>query len=102
MLRPIPLIVLVVVSLSCASTGPIVHPAWDRTVAINAPFDEVWEALIRLASDCGWPIATLEKDSGLLSIEDASVGDGWRFDRPTERLIPAVEGASESLVDEVE
>ena len=83
MRRVLPLVVLASVSLACASTGPIVHPPWDRSVTVNAPFDEVWEALIRLASDSGWPIATLEKDSGLLSIEDASVGTGWRFDCPT-------------------
>ena len=82
--RILALIVLASVSLACASTGPIVHPPWDRSVTVNAPFDEVWDALIRLASDSGWPITTLEKDSGLLSIEDASVGADWRFDCPTQ------------------
>lgn len=78
-----PLIVLASLISACVSTAPVVHPPWDRSVTINAPFDEVWDALIRLASDSGWPIATLEKDSGLLSIEDASVGEGWSFDCPT-------------------
>ena len=66
--------------LGCASTGPIVHPPFDRTVSINAPYDDVWNALIELASERGWPVANLEKESGFLNINEASVGEGWRFD----------------------
>lgn len=45
----------------------------DRTFDIDASFDDTWAALVAHISSQALPIGTLEKDSGLLTVNDTTL-----------------------------
>ena len=56
----------------CA-TAPGVHQ-FESTWALPHDFDEVWAATIEVFAENRWPIANLEKDSGIIVSDWVSVG----------------------------
>lgn len=65
------LIVLAFLLTGCSMATLPAAP--DRTFDIDASFDETWTALVAHISGEAWPIGTLEKDSGLLTVNDTTL-----------------------------
>ena len=66
--RTLSIIALATILTGCSmATLP---DAPDRTFTIDASFDETWDALVRFASSGALPIENVEKNSGLLTIND--------------------------------
>lgn len=58
-------------------TAPKVHQ-FEKTWTLECDFNEAWAATVQLFAEKNWPIANLEKASGLISSDWVSVnlGDG--------------------------
>jgi len=53
------------VLLTACATAPKVHE-FQKTWAVPSTYDQAWSATVQLFAENGWPIATLEKDSGII------------------------------------
>ncbi len=63
---------LAIITLTGCSVATLPN-APDRTFDIDASFDETWTALVAHISGEALPIGTLEKDSGLLTVNDTTL-----------------------------
>lgn len=53
---------------ACATAGPRQDYNVQRDLSFpNHTYDEVWDALVKVFHDEGWPTETVAKDSGLIS-----------------------------------
>lgn len=59
-----PFLVLTLCLVSCA-TAPQVHE-FQKTWTVQSSYDKTWSATVQLFAEHGWPISTLEKDSGII------------------------------------
>ena len=59
-----PFLVLALCFASCA-TPPQIHE-FQKTWTVPSSFDKTWSATVQLFAEHGWPIDTLEKDSGII------------------------------------
>ena len=66
------LVVLAVLVLGCA-TPPQSH-IFKKTWTVPGTFEETWSATVQLFAEKGWPIATLEKASGIIVSDWVSIG----------------------------
>lgn len=60
---------------ACA-TAPRPHEV-QRSETIDADVDTTWAALISLFGERGWPIATLDKGSGMIATDWLKMPDGY-------------------------
>jgi hypothetical protein len=49
-------------------------PSAPTDYIIEAPFDQVWTALMKRATDRSWPIKTIDKGSGVLGTDFTTIG----------------------------
>ncbi len=62
-------LVVVMVALAAASaTAPKPHDV-ERSGLIHAPLDATWKAIIVLFGERGWPIATIDRSSGIIATD---------------------------------
>lgn len=61
--------------MACA-TAPQVHEV-QRSETIPAPLDATWNALVALFGERGWPIATIDKGSGIIATDWLKMPDGY-------------------------
>ena len=61
------------VFLTSCATAPSLHD-YQKTWTMPCSFDRAWSATIELFADRGWPIATLEKDSGIIVSDWVNIG----------------------------
>ena len=74
-LRTLPLILLV---LGCSTPGTLpTQQTVDKSRVYTAPYDEVWSAIIAGIAESNLSITTLEKDSGIVAISNASYDPLW-------------------------
>lgn len=63
-------LVFVLVALAAASaTAPRPHDDVKRSRLIPAPLDATWQAIIMLFGERNWPIATIDRSSGLIATD---------------------------------
>jgi len=60
--------VLLTVAICACGSPPRVHE-FDRSITIAASYEEVWEAVIEMFASRNTPIATLERESGIITTE---------------------------------
>jgi len=58
---------LALVLASCATPPQIHH--FDKSWDMPSSFDKTWTATVEVFAEKGWPIANIEKDSGLIASE---------------------------------
>lgn len=63
-------------SLAACATAPMPHEV-QRSETINADAETTWTALISLFGERGWPIATIDKGSGLIATDWLKMPDGY-------------------------
>jgi hypothetical protein len=61
-------LVMMGLALAASATAPKVHDI-DKKLRLRASFDQTWTALIEVFADRSWAIATLEKDSGIITTD---------------------------------
>ena len=49
----------------------------DNMAVIDRPFDEVWQSLITLAGERGFPVEVLEADSGFMSFGHTAIDESY-------------------------
>jgi hypothetical protein len=65
-------------ALASCATAPQVHQ-FQKSWTMPCSFDKAWSATVELFAERGWPIATLEKDSGLIVSDWVSLGPQDRY-----------------------
>jgi hypothetical protein len=61
---------LVIVLYSCATTETVVVEPFNTSVTYDSDFDETWSKLVRFYSTNQIGIGTLEKDSGIITMNN--------------------------------
>lgn len=55
--------------VGCGSTPKQVIQPFDKSITVEAEFDETWTSLVRFFSTNDVSISTIEKDSGIIQLE---------------------------------
>lgn len=66
-------ILVMTVLLTTCVTAPKVHE-FQKTWTVPSTYDQAWSATVQLFAENGWPIATLEKDSGIIVSDWVNLG----------------------------
>ena len=61
---------------SCSSQMQQVE-AFDKSLTVDQPYDEVWAALVRFMSTNDWGIDTIEKVSGLIQLDASGLSESF-------------------------
>ena len=72
-IRTTMMIVGVAVLLTGCATAPKVHE-FQKTWTVPSTYDKAWSATVQLFAENGWPITTIEKDSGIIVSDWVSLG----------------------------
>ncbi len=59
--------------LTACATPPQIHE-FQKTWTVPSDYDQTWSATVQLFAENGWPIATLEKDSGIIVSDWVNLG----------------------------
>lgn len=68
---------IVVDLVGCYIGLPPTQSNIDKSRVYNAPYDQVWSAIIAVVGESNLPITTLEKASGIVAISNATYEPGW-------------------------
>lgn len=68
---------LLVTLTGCATPQPPIRVSIEKSRVYAMPYDKVWAAIIAGVAESNLPITTLEKDSGLIAIANATYEPEW-------------------------
>ena len=78
MLRKITCLFIISMLIGCATPGTLPTPTdINRSQTYNAPFNDVWEAIIEQIAESNLNITTLERDSGIIAISNSNYDQQW-------------------------
>jgi hypothetical protein len=77
-MKSIPLGIMTILLVACASTPPVKH-SFESSKVYHADYDKVWESIIEAFARNNIPIKTLDKNSGLVVSEDQYIPFTTRY-----------------------
>lgn len=78
MLRKITCLFIISILFGCATPGTLpTQTNINRSQIYNAPFNDVWEAIIEQIAESNLSITTLERDSGIIAISNSNYDPSW-------------------------